>query len=69
MTDHFGDLRRERVAGLARLDLGRFDVGPGTRLIPVSGWLITTDSGRRLLFDACCSTRAFHRLMPHSSAP
>ena len=61
MTRGSDGLRRERVVGLARLDLGRFDVGrfdvgqvdgrPGKRLIPISGWLITTDSGRHLLFD------------------
>ena len=44
-------LRRERVARLVRLDLGRFDVGPGKRLIPISAWLITTDAGRHLLLD------------------
>lgn len=44
-------LRRERVVALDRLDLGRFDVGPGKRLIPISAWLITLDSGRRLLLD------------------
>ncbi|MEO8243718.1 MAG: N-acyl homoserine lactonase family protein [bacterium] len=44
-------LRADRVARLDRLDLGTFDVGPGKRLIPISGWLITTDQGRRLLID------------------
>ncbi len=44
-------LRRDRVARLDRLDLGTFDVGPGKRLIPINGWLITTDQGRRLLLD------------------
>ena len=44
-------LRRERVARLDRLDFGRFDVGPGKRLIPISGWLITTDAGRHMLLD------------------
>jgi N-acyl homoserine lactone hydrolase len=51
MTPRFDTLRRERVASLQHLDLGRFDVGPGKRLIPISAWLITTDSGRRMLLD------------------
>lgn len=56
MTSRPDALRRERVVGLVRLELGRFDVGrfdgsPGKRLIPISGWLISTDSGRHLLFD------------------
>ncbi len=44
-------LRRDQVVALDRLDLGRFDVGPGQRLIPISAWLITTAAGRRLLLD------------------
>lgn len=44
-------LRRDRVASLHQLDLGRFDVGPGKRLIPITGWLITTSTGRRILLD------------------
>ena len=44
-------LRRDRVMRLDQLDFGRFDVGPGQRLIPISGWLITTDAGRRILLD------------------
>ncbi len=51
MTSRSDSLRREQVASLQHLDLGRFDVGPGKRLIPISGWLITTDSGRRILLD------------------
>ena len=43
--------QRDPVVALDRLDLGTFDVGPGTRLIPISGWLLTTESGRRLLLD------------------
>ena len=45
------DLCRDRVAALDLLDLGRFDVGPGKRLIPICAWLITLDSGRRILLD------------------
>ncbi len=45
------DLRHDRVARLDHLNLGTFDVGPGKRLIPISGWLITTEAGRRLLID------------------
>lgn len=45
------DLRRDKVVALDPLDLGRFDVGPGKRLIPICGWLITLASGRRLLLD------------------
>lgn len=44
-------LRRDRIARLDRLDLGTFDVGPGKRLIPITGWLLTTEGGRRLLID------------------
>ncbi len=44
-------LRRERLVRLDRLDLGRFDVGPGRRLIPITGFLLTTDAGTRILFD------------------
>jgi N-acyl homoserine lactone hydrolase len=51
MTHALNSLRRDRVAHLHRLDLGRFDVGPGKRLIPITGWLITTDAGRRILLD------------------
>jgi N-acyl homoserine lactone hydrolase len=51
MTTPLLPLRRDCVTGLDRLDLGRFDVGPGKRLIPISGWLITTQAGRRLLLD------------------
>lgn len=51
MTRTLDTLRREHVARLDLLDLGRFDVGPGKRLIPISAWLITTDAGRRLLLD------------------
>ena len=51
MTGQPDSLRRDRVATLDHLDLGTFDVGPGKRLIPISGWLITTEGGRRLLLD------------------
>jgi N-acyl homoserine lactone hydrolase len=44
-------LRHDRIARLDRLDLGTFDVGPGRRLIPITGWLLTTEAGRRLLLD------------------
>jgi N-acyl homoserine lactone hydrolase len=44
-------LRRDTVVALDHLDLGRFDVGPGKRLIPISGWLITTAQGRRIVLD------------------
>ena len=44
-------LTREQVVRLHRLDLGRFDVGPGKRLIPICGWLISTDAGRHMLLD------------------
>jgi N-acyl homoserine lactone hydrolase len=45
------DLRCDTVVALDPLDLGRFDVGPGKRLIPICGWLITLASGRRVLLD------------------
>jgi len=45
------DLRRDTVVALNPLDLGRFDVGPGKRLIPICAWLITLASGRRVLLD------------------
>ena len=51
MTHGSGALQADKVVQLERLDLGTFDVGPGLRLIPVSGWLITTGSGRRMLLD------------------
>ena len=51
MTHTPNALRRDRVAALQPLNLGRFDVGPGKRLIPITGWLITTDQGRRILLD------------------
>jgi N-acyl homoserine lactone hydrolase len=51
MSPRSNALRRDTVVSLDQLDLGTFDVGPGKRLIPISGWLITTDSGRRLLLD------------------
>lgn len=51
MTNSPPHLRRERVVALHPLNLGRFDVGPGKRLIPICGWLITTDTGRRMLLD------------------
>jgi N-acyl homoserine lactone hydrolase len=44
-------LRQDRIAQLERLDLGVFDVGPGKRLIPITGWLLGTQAGRRLLID------------------
>lgn len=44
-------LRQDRIARLDRLDLGTFDVGPGKRLIPITGWLLTTEAGRRLMID------------------
>ncbi len=44
-------LRRETVIRMRQLDLGRFDVGPGKRLIPISAWLFTTDQGRHMLLD------------------
>lgn len=44
-------LRQDRIARLDRLDLGTFDVGPGKRLIPITGWLLGTAGGRRLLID------------------
>jgi N-acyl homoserine lactone hydrolase len=44
-------LAKDSVAALHRLDLGRFDVGPGRRLIPITGFLLTTCAGRHLLFD------------------
>ena len=48
MTSPLAD---DQVTALDHLDLGRFDVGPGRRLIPISAWLITTASGRRMLLD------------------
>lgn len=51
MKSHSNDLRRDKVVALDPLDLGLFDVGPGKRLIPICAWLITLDSGRRLLID------------------
>ena len=48
MTSPLAD---DHVTALDHLDLGRFDVGPGRRLIPISAWLITTASGRRMLLD------------------
>lgn len=44
-------LRQETVTELRALDFGLFDVGPGKRLILCPGFLITTDAGRRILFD------------------
>lgn len=44
-------VRRQRLVRVDRLDFGTFDVGPGTRLIPITGFLLTTDSGTRILFD------------------
>ena len=44
-------LRQETVIELRALDLGLFDVGPGKRTILCPGFLITTDAGRRILFD------------------
>jgi N-acyl homoserine lactone hydrolase len=43
--------RRDRIAALDCLNLGLFDVGPGKRLIPISAWLLTTETGRRILLD------------------
>lgn len=51
MTRTLPPLRRDRITRLDRLDLGTFDVGPGKRLIPITGWLLTTLAGRRLLID------------------
>ena len=51
MTRKTDPLRRDRLIAATPLDLGRFDVGPGKRLIPISAWLFTTDRGRRLLLD------------------
>ena len=44
-------LRQETVTELRALDLGLFDVGPGKRRILCPGFLISTDAGRRILFD------------------
>ncbi len=44
-------LTQDHVTALDHLNLGRFDVGPGRRLIPISAWLITTAQGRHLLID------------------
>jgi N-acyl homoserine lactone hydrolase len=44
-------LRHENVTELRALDFGLFDVGPGKRTILCPGFLITTDAGRRILFD------------------
>jgi N-acyl homoserine lactone hydrolase len=44
-------LRRERLVRVDLLDLGHFDVGPGKRRILIPGFLLTTDTGRRILFD------------------
>lgn len=44
-------LAKDSVAALHRLDLGRFDVGPGRRMIPITGFLLTTRAGRRMLVD------------------
>ena len=41
----------QRVVTLHVLDLGTFDVGPGKRRIGIPGFLITTDSGARILVD------------------
>ena len=41
----------QRVATLHILDLGTFDVGPGKRLIGIPGFLLTTDTGARILVD------------------
>lgn len=51
MTQPIPPLRHDSIARLDRLDLGTFDVGPGKRLIPITGWLLTTQAGRRLLID------------------
>ena len=40
-----------RVVRLTILDLGRFDVGPGRRTIPIPGFLVETDHGARILID------------------
>ena len=44
-------LPQETVTALRTLDLGLFDVGPGKRRILCPGFLITTNAGRRILFD------------------
>lgn len=44
-------LRRQTLARVDRLDFGLFDVGPGKRRIPLTGFLLTTDAGTRILFD------------------
>ena len=51
MTHSPGALRTDTVVQLERLDLGTFNVGPGLRVIPISGWLMTTGGGRRMLLD------------------
>ena len=45
------ELTDDHVTALDHLNLGRFDVGPGKRLIPISAWLITTAQGRHILLD------------------
>lgn len=56
MTGQRPPLTQDRVTGLHRLDLGQFEVGatdqePGRRMIPITGFLLTTAAGRTLLVD------------------
>lgn len=47
----FPPLAGHRVATLTILDLGRFDVGPGRRTIPILAFLVETGGGARILID------------------